>query len=65
MTVRRRRAGSFRQDFDELIDRLDPDVTRREPPVALDDWEKKRPRKAARCPAFHNKALFEKAGRRD
>ena len=53
--------GSFRADLDEILARLAHEGVigagwpRREPPV------EQRPASAARCPAYHNQALFEGA----
>jgi hypothetical protein len=61
-TEREPEVGSFRAHIDEIVTRLAHDrvvgagsVRRR---VAVEQ----RPPSASRCPAYHNQALFERAG---
>jgi hypothetical protein len=60
-TQREPEVGSFRAHIDEIVTRLAHDRVVGAGFVGPELPVRKRSKSAARCPAYHNRALFERA----
>lgn len=61
MSERKPEIGSFRAHLDEIVTRLAHDRVIGAGSVGPELPVEQRPKSAARCPAYHNQALFERS----